>query len=386
MTRARRTFALVLGLVALALVASALLRAPAVPRERARSADAVTLLGAGATAGFERALAVRTFRFPEDHGPHLGFRNEWWYVTGHLRAAGGARYGYQLTLFRSALAPQVTSSTSAWRSRDVYLAHLAVTEIDAGRFRAYEHFERDALGLAGATTDPPAVWSGPVRLEFDPAASVWRITATKGSVGLALVLDPGKATVLQGEQGLSRKSATPGNASYYYAQTRLQTRGTLHIDGRPFAVTGASWLDREWSTSALEAAHIGWDWFALQLDDGRELMLYRLRRRDGQLDPYSAGTLVARDGRSRSLRADEFAIAVRDQWRSARTGVVYPARWRISVPAAQLDVEVRPALADQELRLALRYYEGAADVRDRQGRSVGRAYVELVGYGAQRGE
>lgn len=202
-------------------------------------------------------------------------------------------------------------------------------------------------------------------------------------MALDLSLGEGKPPVLQGEGGLSRKGPEPGNASYYYSLTRMPTTGSLQVGGERYRVSGDSWMDREWSTSALGPDEVGWDWFALQLSDGRELMLYRIRRRDGRISPYSAGTLVERDGRARPLAAGDALVEVLDTWASPRDGARYPAHWRVRVPAAALDVVVRPIVADQELNLAVRYWEGAVDVNGTAGGAPvgGRGYVELTGYG-----
>lgn len=342
------------------------------------------LLGADAAPGFERALAPRSFDFPRDHGPHPGFRQEWWYFTGNLEDATGRRFGYQLTFFRFGLSPRPPARASAWAGSDVYMAHFTVTDAVGRVFHAYERLSRAALGLAGAQRRPWQVWVDDWSLAGvgTDAAFPWRLRAADEQAAVDLWLEPAKPLVLQGERGLSRKSAAPGNASYYYSYTRLVTRGELRLGSERFQVTGASWMDREWSTSALGPDQVGWDWFALQLDDGRELMLYRLRRRDGSLDPYSRGTLVGVDGRARMLAPAAVRMEVLDTWRSPRSGTRYPARWRLVMAEAELELEIQPLVPDQELNLAVRYWEGAVDVAGRAaGRPLrGRGYVELTGY------
>ena len=342
-------------------------------------------LGAAGADGFARALVPRPIAFPADHGPHPAFRSEWWYWTGNLREAGGGgrRFGFQLTFFRTALAPTVTPRRSAWGARDVYMAHLALTDVDAGEFHARDRWARAALDLAGARGDPLRVWLGDWIAEGLPRHG-WplRLRAGDGDVRIDLALAPGKPPVLHGERGLSRKSAEPGNASYYYSLTRMPVSGEVQVAGRAYAVEGLGWMDREWSTSALAPDQVGWDWFALQLDDGRELMLYRLRERDGGVSATSQGTLVGPNGMSRTLDRDDVKVLVLDHWTSPRGGTRYPARWRLSVPAAGLDLVVSPFLADQELDLAVRYWEGAVRAEGRaDGHPVGGSgYVELVGY------
>lgn len=348
--------------------------------EPAARLSPIAALGEQADPAFERALAPRDFDFPRDHGPHPTFQTEWWYFTGHLANDTGRRFGFELTFFRRALAPDAPGGDSAWAARDVYMAHFALTDEARGLFVASERFERAALDLAGSRAEPWSVWVGPWSAEslgadFLPLA----LRAATARAGLALELSPSERIVPNGERGLSRKGSAAGNASYYYSLPRIAARGTLSLDGETHAVRGEAWLDREWSTSALEADVVGWDWFALTLDDGRELMLYRLRRADGTGAPASAGTWVLRDGTRRELALADFELETLATWRSPHTGAEYPSRWRLRVPSIGVDVEVRPWLADQELALAFPYWEGACDVLA-NGERVGRAYVELVGY------
>jgi predicted secreted hydrolase len=350
---------------------------------RASLSVAETLRGTD-DAGYARALAPREFQFPQDHGPHPEFRTEWWYYTGNLATREGRRFGFQLTFFRSALAPDMPARTSAWATRQAYLAHFTVTDVAGKRFRSFERWGRGALDLAGAQGAPFRVWVGDWSSTGGAGSETFplRLRAAQGDAALDLTLQQGKAPVLQGERGLSRKSAAPGNASYYYSLTRMPAAGTVRLGGESFAVTGAAWMDREWSTSSLGRDQVGWDWFALQLGDGREVMLYQLRRRDGTIDPASSGSIVGPEGETRHLAAGDFSIAVLDRWRSPRSRAAYPSRWRLRVPAEGLDLEVTPLLADQELDVSFRYWEGAVAVAgSRRGAAVsGRGYVELTGY------
>lgn len=350
--------------------------------------------------GYLRAVEPREFRFPRDHGVHPGFRHEWWYYTGNLTTPEGRRFGFQLTFFRIALAPGVRSGPgedgSAWRSEAVYMAHFALTDVEAGRFHHAQRFSRNGLALAGAApgpADPEApfgVWleGWKVKALADPRCEpgagchAVELVAHEGEIGLRLRLTAAKPPVLQGEGGLSQKSADPGNASYYYSMTRLDAVGEVSLGGEPLAVAGSAWMDREWSTSALGPEQTGWDWFALQLSDGSELMFYRLRLRDGSMDPHSAGVWVDPDGRTQRLEADDVGLEVRDHWTSPRSGIRYPALWTLSL--ADIELTVAPVLPDQELtETVVRYWEGAVDVSGAvRGREVGGGgYVELAGYG-----
>ena len=326
-------------------------------------------------AGFARALAPRPFSFPADHGPHDEFRTEWWYYTGNLRTAAGRQVGFELTFFRVALAPGAIVRASAWATRQLYVAHFAVTDVAGRRFHAFSRSSREALGLAGASASPFRVWVGDWSAAGDGASA--RLRAAEGEIAIDLNVFAAKPPVAEGDRGLSRKGPEPGNASFYYSFTRMPARGSVRIGGDTLEVTGEAWMDREWSTSALGQEVQGWDWFALQLADGRELMFYLLRRRDGTADPFSAGTLVARDGTTRSLGLGDVSLDTLAHWTSARSGVRYPARWRLRVPSAALDLQIEPRLADQELIVGTRYWEGAVAVT---GSANGQGYVELVGY------
>ena len=309
---------------------------------------------------------------------------EWWYFTGNLHATDGRAFGFQLTFFRFALAPPVDTvdGASAWSDPQVYMAHFAVSDVAGGGFRYFERLSRKGPGMAGAAA-PFHVWldDWEARGEGDDGFPL-RLRAAADGAALELVLERGKPPVLQGEDGLSRKSAEPGNASYYYSLTRMPARGTLVLDGERFEVGGDAWLDREWSTSALADDQVGWDWFSLQLDDGSELMYYRLRRRDGSTDPASAGVLVDAAGGTRALAHDEVELVAVGEWHSADGATRYPAGFVLRVPSDELELDVRPRVPGQELRVRYRYFEGAVQATGtRSGSPVaGLGYLEMTGY------
>jgi predicted secreted hydrolase len=204
---------------------------------------------------------------------------------------------------------------------------------------------------------------------------------------IALDLTPVKPPAIHGDGGVSQKTEGEGNASHYYSLTRLTTRGTLVVGRDSLAVSGQSWMDHEYGSGRLADTHAGWDWFSVQLDDGRELMLYRLRMKDGSPEPLSAGTVVAIDGRTRHLSLTDFDIVASGRWRSPETGADYPNGWRVRVPSEGLDLALEPTVRDQEVLAramgGIAYWEGSCRVRgSSRGRPVtGRAYVELTGYG-----
>jgi predicted secreted hydrolase len=333
------------------------------------------------TAGFERATAVRSFQFPADHGPHPDFRDEWWYVTGNLEGPEGRRFGFQITFFRHGLQRGKRPGASHWAGQDAWMAHFALTDVAGQRYTSFQRISREAVGLAGAQAEPFKVWLDDWSIEGSRDGGFpWHFRAQQDGVALDLELDPGKPPVLQGDRGLSQKSAQPGNASYYYSMTRMATRGTVSLAGETIPVSGLAWLDREWSTSMLAPDQAGWDWFSLQLDDGTDLMYFRMRRKNGEDDPLSSGALIASDGSSRHLSREEVALATLDHWASP-AGYDYPSQWRLTIAPSGQALVVKPVLADQEFRHDARYWEGAVDVFDAAtGKLRGGGYVELTGY------
>ena len=331
-------------------------------------------------AGFARVEGPRPFVFPRDHAAHPGYRHEWWYVTGHLRAADAREFGFQLTFFRYALTPHTIKSASRWRARDLVLAHFAVTDVAGQRFHHATRRARAALGFAGADDTAPRLWLKDWRLDLiDADAGRWRFAAATAEAKLSLTLSPTKPLVLQGDAGYSRKSDAPGNASHYYSLPRLAAVGELSLGDATTQVTGNAWFDREWGTSALGDGQAGWDWFALQFDDGRELTFYRLRRLDGSPDSHSRGLLIAADGSTQPLAAADVGMTPVRWWRSPRTGIRYPVAWRVQIPRAHLDLELQSRLDTQEWTGDLRYWEGQVEVRDGNTRR-GLGYLEMTGY------
>ncbi|MBI5015630.1 MAG: carotenoid 1,2-hydratase [Deltaproteobacteria bacterium] len=337
------------------------------------------------------AAAPRHWSFPRDHGAHPDFRTEWWYFTGNLAGPSGRRYGYQLTFFRQGIRPKPLEPRNAWSVRDLYLAHVALTDPSGDRFRYAERTSRTGPGLAGASSAGLDVWL----LGWSARQEGGRIQlkATTGELALELELEARKPVVLHGQGGLSRKGAAAGQASYYASLTDLSTRGRVRVGagGSWVPVTGTSWFDQEFGSNQLSAGQVGWDWVSLHLSDRRDLMLYLLRRADGTVEPSSSGTLVEADGSARHLPLSDLSLAAVAHWTSPRTGARYPSRWRVRVASAGIDLELTPWLADQELvttaSTGVVYWEGAASGR---GVSGGRpatceGYVELTGYGGAVG-
>ncbi len=336
-----------------------------------------------AQGNFARADAPRRLIFPQDMGPHPDFQTEWWYYTGNLSTSSGRQFGFELTFFRRALASpdEFSARSSDWATSQVYLAHFTLTDAAAGQFHAFERYERGAAGLAGAQAQPYQVWLQDWSVS-QTAPNQYHLQASQAGLQLDLHLDDLKGPILEGDQGLSQKGPQAGNASYYYSQTHLVTGGTITVNGEAFPVSGLSWMDHEFSTSALGPNQVGWDWFSVQLADGSELMLYNIRQKDGRADPFSNGTLIRPDGTTRQLKAGDFKIQVDSTWKSPHSGGTYPASWTVTVPSENLTLQIKPLIPDQELNLSIIYWEGAVLISgEKNGLSInGKGYVELTGY------
>ncbi len=364
-------------LLLMAIITAGLIYLTLPPQQREFRASVVdTLSIEDNDSGFARADRVREFVFPDDAGPHPQFQTEWWYYTGNLTDERGRHFGFQLTFFRRALSPDGNKRLSKWATNQVYFAHFAVSDVKNRAFYPSERWSRGAMGLAGAEGNPYRVWVEGWSATAE-GKSV-RLRAKNDSAEIDLILTPKKPTVLHGDNGLSKKSAEPGNASYYYSETRLHTKGTITVKGETFEVAGFSWLDREWSTSALSKEQAGWDWFSLQLSDNRDVMLYQIRLKKGGIDPYSSGSLIEGDGAVHHLDVDDFGIKVLDTWKSPTSGAIYPSKWRIKIPRHNIDLTVTPHQPNQELSLTFTYWEGAVKI---EGENIsGNGYVELTGY------
>jgi predicted secreted hydrolase len=333
---------------------------------------------------WKHAAAGFTFAFPRDHASHPEYKIEWWYYTGNLKAADGRRFGYQVTFFRVGI-DHTPSNPSRWAIRDLYMTHLAVSDASGRRYRYSEKLSRGGPGLAGATSDRYHVWNDDWVATLD-AQGHHLLRATSAEAGIDLVLEEGKPPAINGVNGISQKGAQAGNASHYYSLTRMPTAGTIAIDGERFTVTGDSWMDHEFGTSFLEPGQRGWDWLSIQLSDGRELMLYQLRRTEGSRDPRSSGTLVDRAGKTTHLDNDDFTLATGQAEFKSKNGAVYPIEWTVTVPSQGITLKVTTPVADQELSLerstGIAYWEGVIDAAGHtaSGPVTGSGYLEMTGY------
>ncbi len=367
--------------VALAILASLAL---AVPRSRGDAAPPGMQPGSAGRDGFESANRPYRFAFPRDHAAHFGYQSEWWYYTGHVRARDGRRFGYELTFFRVGLRPgdvKPLAGQSAWRGNELYPAHFALTDESGRQFLHFERLSREALGAGSSSDRALDVRVGDWSLS---GTAPFHMVARADAAAIDFDQIAEKAPAVHGRDGISVKAACATCASHYYSMTRLRTSGTLVYGGQRLAVDGLSWMDHEFGSDELQANQAGWDWFAIQLDDRRELMLYALRQKDGSITPQSSGSLVDRDGRVTHLLLSDFSTVATGAWKSPHTGGTYPSGWRVRVPRADVDIVLRPTLLDQELANTaggVSYWEGAVDALDPvTGRLRGVGYVELTGY------
>jgi predicted secreted hydrolase len=324
------------------------------------------------------------YQFPRDHFAHPEFKTEWWYFTDNLRDEGGRRFGYQLTFFRQGIRPPGARKINGYRfiCDELKFAHFAISDPKDGKFRYLQKMSRGAFGEAGFAVGDRLAWIDDWNLQLIEGGM--RLAAKSPGASLSLDLKPQKPWIVHGENGVSQKAAGEGRATHYYSGTRLRSTGELTIEGRKSQVEGSSWFDQEWGSNQLTPEQVGWNWFALQFDDGTELMLYQMRLRDGAgVDPNSSGTFVAADGTARHLRVDEYKLTPRRWWTSKATGGKYPIGWEVEVPSLDLRFEVSTPLEKQELEISpIAYWEGMIDAKGiKAGKAVrGEGYLELTGY------
>ncbi len=378
----------IIGLLIVGLIGAALLAwmRPPASAEIANASLESVLLDSGNNEGYARALEPGAIAFPRDLGAHEDYQTEWWYYTGNLEDANGRPFGFQFTIFRSALTPEQeldmdSAEVSDFRTNQVYLAHFTISDIANDAFYTHERFSRGAAGLAGAQAEPYRVWLENWSVEEISPGQI-RLLAEADDVTLDLMLTETLPPILHGDEGLSVKGPEPGNASYYYSIVQQQAEGSVRVGNETTPVEGVAWKDHEYSTSALSPGAEGWDWFSLQFDDGSAVMFFQIRREDGTIEDVSSGTFITAEGETIPLARDDWQMAVLDTWQSPTSGGVYPAEWRIVVDKVGLDITGQPLMANQELNVSSTYWEGAVEYSGtREGNPIsGRGYTEMTGY------
>ncbi len=339
---------------------------------------------------WQAALPGYRFEFPRDHFSHPNYQTEWWYYTGNLHAGDGHRYGFELTFFRQAVrlaAEAAESEDSPWRPDQLYLAHLALSDLDGHSFYHSERLNRAGPGLAGADLPEARYWNGNWEVRWTGLPSTkQKLTAVCERFNLSLDLESAKPAIIQGQDGVSRKGPLPGQASHYISFTRMTASGRMQQKGSAIEVSGTAWMDHEFFTEPSDSNLAGWDWFAIQLHNNEELMLYRLRSKSGNINPDSSGTYIDSRGQPHFLHAGDFALTAGATWQSPHSRARYPVAWQIRVPRLQLDLAEQTELKDQELWSrqgdSPSYWEGAVTyngtLRERPIDGVG--YLEMTGY------
>ena len=314
----------------------------------------------------------REFTFPADHGAHPGFRIEWWYITANLKNEQGQDFGVQWTLFRNAL--RAGAQGSGWNDGTIWMGHAAVTS--ATRHYAAERYARGGVEQAGVKLAPFSAWIDEWSMSSDtpaadPLASL-QLQAKGAQFAYRLHLTSSKPLVLQGQQGFSQKSEQ-GQASYYYSQPYFEAKGEVTLDGQRYQVSGPAWLDREWSSQPLTANQTGWDWFSVHLADGDELMLYRMRQKQGE--PYLTGTWISADGSTEQLSAQDISLEPLANTQVA--GHSMPTRWSVKIPGKGLDITTDALNPNAWMDLQIPYWEGPITM---SGSHQGVGYLEMTGY------
>jgi predicted secreted hydrolase len=342
---------------------------------------AVLLFAPFGGAQYKQAVPGYQYEFPRDHFNHPGYRTEWWYYTGNLISTDGGRYGFELTFFRQSMS--AAASGSPWQVGDLYMAHLALSDISRQNFYHDERLNRAGPGIAGIDGPTGLIWNGNWQVQI--AGSHQKLSALNGQFTIQLDLASAKQPIIHGRDGISRKAAGEVHASHYISLTRLQASGNLTLDNKTIAVKGSAWMDHEFFSDAMAKNESGWDWISLQLDDHSELMLYRLRHQDGTVDPFSSGTYIDPNGHAEFLGAGDFAMTPEGQtWTSPDSRATYPISWRVAIPGHGLAAVITTPLAKQEIlsRFGPTYWEGSIDVSGTRGVGPvhGTGYLEMTGY------
>jgi predicted secreted hydrolase len=335
-------------------------------------------------AQYRTALPGYRYAFPRDHFNHPDFQTEWWYYTGNLKSADGRQFGFELTFFRQAVSRD-PAKAAAWEVKDLYLGHLALSDLEGGKFYHAERTNRSGPGIAAVNESLGRIWNGNWQIQWHSGDQ--ELKAVDERFQLHLTLHPEKPPVIHGENGVSQKAEGAGRASHYVSLTRLATSGAIDLGNKKFEVSGTSWMDHEFFTHQLELNQTGWDWLSIQLEDRTELMLFHIRRKDGSIDPYSAGTYVDPGGKTTHLRSSDFKLQpVGEKWTSPLTGAEYPIHWKIAIPKLGIELEAKTPLESQELggktKLAPNYWEGAVILTGQRNSQPlrGAGYLEMTGY------
>ncbi len=331
-----------------------------------------------------------SYNFPYDHNAHPQYQTEWWYYTGHLKTVNGHRYGYELTFFKVEWPESLVKHPKGWKAKPIYLAHFAISDITKKRFYYDEKINRPIGDIAGVDkiNSSYTIWNEDWKTVITNKRH--KLFANSKGFKLNLSLYPLKEPVVHGIDGVSKKGKEPDNFSYYYSISRLKTIGEIIIDGKAFSCSGLSWMDHEWMNNRkyFAFAKLGWDWFSIQLSNGMDIMIYKIRDKENK--GTLSGTIVYSDGRKRHLGFSDIYIKELEYWQSPSTKAVYPIKWELSILGSKIKLNISPYFKNQELNTyrstRVIYWEGATNIFGKVGAKQvsGQGYVEMTGYTSNR--
>lgn len=314
---------------------------------------------------------------PEDHYDHSNFRNEWWYFTGNLKDTNQKEFGYQFTIFR--FNNNQDDINSLWSASDIYLGHLAISDIDEAKYFSKEVFFRNSeLGFAGGDIQQNKIWISNWEIKFD--GDTVHLSARQDELIVDLILESKSRPVYHGDNGYSEKGSENTNASYYYSITDYETNGKITINNKIHEVSGKSWFDHEWSSGVLPNDVVGWDWFSLRFDEGSQLMIYQLRDNAGLPTKFSAGTFIEKNTQVIKLNSEQFELNPVGNWNSDLTDISYPLQWEIKISDLNINIRIKPKINNQEFNNTIIYWEGAVNILNNSNQRIGEGYMELTGY------
>jgi predicted secreted hydrolase len=318
---------------------------------------------------------------------------QWWYWTGHLDD-GARRFGFEACFFamdaESVLGQRLRTilethsgflerfGTDLLSHLGFQMANIALTNLAAGSYDSHVLMapgvatvipDRYAFHLSFPHGHSAAAAGGGGRDTIQLDGGTWRLDLELSNDDAA---HP-PALHYDGE----RHDYTFGGYTYYYSRPSQAARGQLILDGRPCDVTGRAWFDRQYG-DLYEASRQGWQWFAIQLNDDSQIMLFEFDRTGGVAETRGA---IMQGGRYTRLGPGDFTVEVLRRWTSPSSGIDYPAQWRLVIGDRRLIVT--PTSADQEVRELHpfpTYWEGDCLVAHEGSGDAGQAYVELQGF------
>lgn len=297
-------------------------------------------------------------QLPKDDAPHDNYI-EWWYYNGHLAGQGDRHYSFHFAVFQI---------KDIWSH---YVAHVALLDHQSGKYYTDQ--------MRTTTADSSSKADG-----FDFTIGKWYLSGIDGDdrlrvatpqFSLSLNMKQSAPPVYQGGTGLL--DFGQAGKSYYYTRPRMEIDGAINVNNNTEIVSGLAWFDHQWGDFRIK--QLGWDWFAIQLENGSNIMIYQLFDTGG-LPVLRSGTL-AKGATTQVLTEQDFKVTVTDYWVSRTTGISYPIAWRIEIPKETISLDVVPVSQHSEFdgrkTTYTVYWEGPVRISGTHG---GRGFVELSGY------